>query len=131
MSDYINPLLTFLASIVAGVLAAIPSIKALRAQQAERDAHAKDIEDQITERVLLRANKEIQILSEKLTSSREDCNSKVEELRKEYDKKLSDLERDYDAQIAELKNENILLRTENTSLRIEINRLKTKLGCKE
>ena len=127
MSEYIQPLLTFIASIVVAIIAAIPGIKALKAQQAERDAHAKDVENQITERVLERANAEIQLLSDRLSESQRQYDERLTESRKSCDSKIALME----LEIERLQQENVALRKENTFFQLEIKRLKEKLGCKE
>ena len=127
MSEYIQPLLTFIASIIVAIIAAIPGIKALKVQQAERDAHAKDVENQITERVLERANAEIQLLSDRLSESQEEYNRRLVEGRKACDSKIALME----LEIKRLQQENIALRKENIQLQLEIERLKKKLGCAE
>lgn len=125
MNEYIQSLLTFITSIIVAIIAAIPGIRALKAQQAERDAHAKDVENQITERVLERANTEIQHLSDRLSEVQKEYDRRLEESEKFYDIKISLME----VEIKRLTEENIALKKENTFLQEEIDRLKRKLGC--
>lgn len=101
----------YIVSILLGIITAYPGIKALKAQrviqreqleadEAEREARVKKIEDEITERVVARANSEIANLTVKLDVTIK----KVEELEKE----------------------NETLRKENIQLKREITILKNK-----
>ena len=99
MNDF-TPILTFLGPIVVAVIMAIPGIKALRGQREERDALRQKTEDEITERVLLRARSEIAELSQKITEMK--------------------------VTIEQLEKENVALRLQNGQLRQEIKLLKDK-----
>lgn len=100
MPDWITPILTMITSIIVALIAAIPGIRALKAQREERDARAQSIEDEITERVLIRARSEIDLLSDKIAEMK--------------------------VTIERLESENVTLRLQNGQLRKEIKLLKEK-----
>jgi len=102
MEQYVTAILTVVSSVIVALIAAIPGIRALRGQQAERDAQVKSLEDEITERVLLRAHKEI-----------EELNQKIDGMEKTIER---------------IKLENVQLKRENERLRARINQLEKKNG---
>lgn len=109
MSEYITPIIALLVAIIA----ALPGLIALRNQrlahedeEEERNAQAKILEEEITERVLTRANKEIETLTHR----------------------LSEMERGYNRKIKRIEEENANLRLDNTRLRRRIRELENKLG---
>lgn len=107
--EYITQIAAILVSLLIGLAGAYPGIKALKvqketqraqleAEEEERQAKVDKLKDEITERVLARANDEIQALT-----------TKLDETIKEVD---------------DLKKENVALRLQNGQLRLEIKKLK-------
>ena len=102
MNELIIPLIGFVSAVVVALIAAIPGLKALRRQKAQ----SAMLEEQITERVLTRANKEIETLTHK----------------------LAEMEREYTRKIDRIEVENKSLRLDNTRLRRRVRELENKLG---
>lgn len=122
MSEYIIPLITILGSAVAAFITTLPGIKAVRSQSNKNKIEVKQLEDEITERVLSRAKAHIDELTQELTRL-EGIEERFDEMARNYSR-LSDKYDRLEIEYHKVIKENVHLRSRVAELEIKLSQMK-------